>query len=84
MKLFEVREDGSFSHAVRFGGNVGVNLLDDLFRCRCAGAEGFENISLTFEPVRDVFVDLLIRWCDRWSMTAKQHSEVWQRTHALE
>src|SRR2546425_12345085 len=34
--------------------------------------------------MRDVFIDLLVGICDRWSMSAKQDRQIAERAHARE
>jgi hypothetical protein len=50
-EFFEMCQNGALGHGVRLGGDVRVDLRDDLFRSGGAGAYGGQDVLFTLEPV---------------------------------
>jgi hypothetical protein len=51
---------GALGHRVRFGRDIGVNTSDDVFRCRRTLLDCFKYVSLSFQTVVNVFINLTV------------------------
>jgi len=50
-QFFQMREYGPLGHRVSFGRHIGVDPCDNLFGRGRAGADGFQNVSLTLQAM---------------------------------